>query len=261
MINVVVAQFPVTFSIQRNLGFIDSVLARTNVGDLVVFPEGALSGYSTDPSFVMRIECHTLMTGLEYLQRAAVEREINLWVGACVCENGEWFNAAYGFFADGKTQVYRKINLAHHERGIVSAGNVLPVFELHTPEGKIVVGVQICRELRFPEQWAWLARRGAQIILHLNNTVGDEAFRPVWKSHLVSRAAETQRFVLSANTAASAQLCPTMAVAPDGQIMGEIVSEKPEMLRVGLDLTRVSIWYLDQSRAVYAANFSGLNGM
>lgn len=260
-INAIIAQFPVTFSIQSNLNYIDSVLAQTNVGDLVLFPEGALSGYSTDPAFLTHIDCHTLITGLRYLQKMTAKRKINVWAGACVNDNGAWFNAAYGFSADGRTQVYRKINLGTHERGLVSAGHSLPVFELNTPEGKVVVGVQICRELRFPEQWVWLARRGAQIILHLNNAVGDEAFRPVWKSHLVSRAAETQRFVLSANTAASEQLCPTMAVAPDGQIMAEVVAEKPETLRVELDLTRVSNWYLDQSRAVYGANFSGLNSM
>jgi len=52
-----------------------------------------------------------------------------------------------------------------------------------------------------------------------------------------------------------------MAVAPDGQIMGEAVSGESEMLCVELDLTRVSNWYLDQSWAGRAANFSGPNGM
>jgi|GEM_PF-1924193 len=52
-----------------------------------------------------------------------------------------------------------------------------------------------------------------------------------------------------------------MAVAPDGQIMDEVVSRESEVLRVELDLTRVSNWYLDQSRAGRAANFSGPNGM
>ncbi len=243
-----VAQFPVTLSIQSNLEIIDSVLAQTNAGDWVIFPEGSVSGYSTDTTFLQQINHHELIAGLKHIQKESERRKINVWVGACINRDGKWFNTAHGFSADGKTQVYHKINLANHERGVFSAGNNLPVFELNTPDGNVIIGIQICRELRFPEQWGWLARCGAQIIFHLNNAVGDDLFQPVWKSHLISRAAETQRFVLSANNAAPKQISPTIAVAPDGQVLGEIVSAELDILRVELDLSKVSHWYLDQSR-------------
>jgi len=226
----------------------DTILAQTNPGDWVVFPEGALSGYSTDVSFLKHIDRDKLKAGLDHFQKESENRKINVWVGACENNAGKWFNAAYGFLADGRTQIYHKINLANHERGVFSAGDHLPVFEVMTPTGKVMVGVQICRELRFPEQWGWLARCGAQIILHLNNAVGDSKFQPVWKSHLVSRAAETQRFVLSANQSAYRQTSPTIAVAPDGQIIGEIVSAETGILRVELDLSKTSGWYLGQCR-------------
>jgi len=116
------------------------------------------------------------------------------------------------------------------------------------PAGPVTVGVQICRELRFPEQWKLLAQRGAQIFLHLNNAIGAEQYQPVWRSFLVSRAAETQRFVLSANNAAPQQICPTMAVDPLGKILGEIISAEVQLLRVEIDLFRVSNLYLQQSR-------------
>ena len=94
----------------------------------------------------------------------------------------------------------------------------------------------------------WLARRGAQIILHLDNAVGHAWNLPVWRSHLVSRAAETQRFVLSANNAAPEQNSPTIAIAPDGRVLGEIVSDRLEVMRVELDLSLVSNGNLDQCR-------------
>jgi predicted amidohydrolase len=119
---------------------------------------------------------------------------------------------------------------------------------LNTPAGNVLIGVQICRELRFPEQWGWLARRGAQMILHLNNATGDSSYQPIWRSHLVSRAAEMQRFVLSANHAAAEQVSPTIAIAPDGHVMAEAVSTDLEILRIELDLSKVSNLYLDQSR-------------
>jgi len=244
----VIAQFPVSLSIQRNLEVIDSVMEQTQAGDLVIFPEGSISGYSLDTTFLKQINQHEVMAGLSHIQKEAERQKINVWVGACVNHDGDWFNAAYGFSADGKTHIYHKINLANHERGVFSAGNSLPVFELNMPDGKILIGVQICRELRFPEQWSWLARRGAQIFLHLNNAIGDGSYQPIWKSHLVSRAAETQRFVLSANNAAAEQVSPTIAIDPGGRIIGEIVSSELEVLRAELDLSKVSDLYLNQSR-------------
>lgn len=247
-ITAVIAQFPVSLSIKQNLEVIDSVLEQTNPGDLVLFPEGSISGYSMDISFLERINEPELEAGIAHLQKQAIQRKINLWAGSCVNREGGWFNAAYGFCANGRTQVYYKINLANHERGCFSAGSDLPIFELNLPEGKALIGVQICRELRYPEQWGWLARRGAQVILHLNNAIGDSSFQPVWKSHLVSRAAETQRFVLSANNAAPEQVSPTIAIAPDGHVMSEVVSTELEILRVHLDLSKVSNLYLSQTR-------------
>jgi predicted amidohydrolase len=244
----VVAQFPVSLSIQTNLDAIYSVLEQTQSGDLVIFPEGSLSGYSTDPSFLEKIQTRELEMALSHLKNQAEKRKIHLWVGACLPAAGKWFNAAIGFTPAGKTHIYHKINLANHERGAFTAGADLPVFDLDTPDGPVTIGIQICRELRFPEQWGLLARRGAKIILHLNNATGDDRYQSVWKSHLVSRAAETQRFVLSANNAALKQICPTLAVAPAGQVLGEIVSPALETLRISIDLSQVSDWYLNQSR-------------
>lgn len=247
-ITAVVAQFPVTFSIQTNLEIIDTILAQTTPGDLVVLPEGSVSGYADDLSFLDHIDPRQLATSLDHLRAEAQQRGVTIWAGACTPQDGLWFNAAYGFSPDGATQVYHKINLATHERGVFTAGSRLPVFLLRTPAGTVPVGVQMCRELRYPEQWGWLARCGAQVILHLNNAVGNDTFQPVWKSHLVSRAAETQRFILSANNAAPRQVSPTIAVAPNGQVLGEIVSPDLGILRVDLDLTKVSNWYLEQCR-------------
>jgi predicted amidohydrolase len=247
-ISALVSQFPVTFSVQENLAMMDAIVAQAAEGDLVIFPEGALSGYAADPEFVRQIQITQLPAGLDHLRQNAMRRRIHLWVGSCIQQAGQWFNAAYGFSPDGDIQIYHKINLANHERGVFTAGSSLPVFELPFQDGTVQVGVQMCRELRYPEQWGWLARRGAQVFIHLNNAVGNESLQPVWRSHLVSRAAETQRFVLSANTAAPAQICPTIAIAPDGRVIAEIVSSETGILRVDLDLAKISQRHLDQCR-------------
>jgi predicted amidohydrolase len=247
-ITALVAQFPVSLSIQQNLESIQRVLEHAQPGDLVVLPEGSISGYSHDLSFLKTVDRRDLKSGLASLRAEAQKRRVHLWVGACLYKGESWFNAAIGYGPDGERSAYHKINLANHERDTFTAGSALPVFHLNTSSGTGAIGVQICRELRFPEQWGWLARRGAQIILHLNNAVGHAWNLPVWRSHLISRAAETQRFVLSANNAAPEQNSPTIAVAPDGQVLGEILSDRLEVMRVDLDLSLVSNWYLDQCR-------------
>jgi predicted amidohydrolase len=249
IIHALAAQFHVTESIRNNLKEIETVLAQSRAGDLLLFPEGSLSGYLTEEKKLQKINQSELKEAIRHIQRQAEIQGVNAWIGACVLDQGRWFNSAYGCCADGKTRVYRKINLATRERGVFSPGNELPVFVLQTPEGSFKVGVQICRELRYPEQWGWLARQGAQIILHLNNAVGDASAFPVWRSHLVSRAAETQRFVVSANNAAPVQNCPTILLAPSGQALGEIVSAEAGLLQTDLDLTQVSDWNISQSRS------------
>ena len=248
-IQAVIAQFPVSQNISENLAAVQAALEQARTGDLVLFPEGGLSGYSAEPGFFDQLDEAALHNALEQLRLVAQQRAIHLWVGAYQKQQGSWYNAAWGFTPDGKTHCYRKINLATAERQRATAGQDLPVFRLKFPQGEAVIGVQICRELRYPEQWGWLARQGAQVILHLNNAVGSDAEQPVWRSHLVSRAAETQRFVLSANNAAALQKCPSIAIAPDGQALGEVISAKPAILRVALDLEQVSDWYLSQCRS------------
>ncbi len=249
IINALLVQFPISLSIQENLVTITKMLDQAEPGDWMLFPEGSVSGYAIDLSFLDSLDHQELYAALDTLQVKAQQRGIFLWVGACTPKDGKWRNEAIGFTPQGEIHRYQKVNLAHHERGVFIAGDRLPVFSLPTSTGPIKIAVQICREIRYPEQWGWLARQGAQVILHLNNAIGADYYQQVWRSHLVSRAAETQRFVLSVNNAAVEQICPTIALAPDGHALKEIISAGAQILRVELYLTLVSNWYLDQCRA------------
>ena len=245
---ILAAQFPVSISIQQNLETIVGMLDYAQPGDIVLFPEGAVSGYSHDLTFLKTIDPDELIAALDELQEQAQKRKIHLWVGSCIQEFGNWFNSAIGFTPAGIIHRYAKINLANHERGVITPGSDLPVFELINPNGIVKVGVQICREIRYPEQWGWLARQGAQVILHLNNAINDVRFLPIWRSHLISHAASNQRFVVSVNNAAPEQNCPTVAVSPQGWVIEEIISGQSAFFRVELDLAQVSDIYLNQTR-------------
>ena len=72
---------------------------------------------------------------------------------------------------------HRKVNLATHERGRLAAGSELPVLQLRLDGGPLTVGVQLCREIVFPEQWRYLAEAGAQAFIYLTNAA-NPAVRP-----------------------------------------------------------------------------------
>jgi omega-amidase len=139
-------------------------------------------------------------------------------------------------------RAYRKRNLAHMERPLFAAGVDLPVFI----SGQTQVGVQLCRELRFPEQWISLAHGGAEIFVHPNNGVARRSVFEVWRSMLVARAHETQRFVISANASRHDQHCPSVVVAPSGVVLVESPAGVTEVVRTELDLAQVGDEYLSQ---------------
>lgn len=215
---------------------------------MIVLPEGALSGYAEDPSFLYDINTALLTESLGKLQVEVMQQQLHLIFGSCLQENHNWYNTGIYYGPQGETSVYRKINLATSEREHFTAGSQLPVLKVFSQGGAVKLGIQLCREIRFPEQWQYLARVGAEILVHINNAVGDETLAPVWRSHLISRSAENQRFVLSANNAQLEQKCPSMIIAPSGQVIWEALSAKSDMMRCTLDLGEVSNWYLNQSR-------------
>ena len=127
-------------------------------------------------------------------------------------------------------------------------GDDLPLFQVKLPEGILRVGVQLCREIRFPGQCRALAEAGAELFVYMTHAIDDELHRPVWRSHLISRAAENQRWVAATNVSHPTQLCPSMLIDPAGLVVHELVSEQAGLLRTEIDTTAVSNWYLNQRR-------------
>lgn len=248
-LSVVAGQFPVTLDIMHNLATITTLLHDIDAEEMLVLPEGALSGYDEDISFLHRIDQQRLTEALFALEETVKQRAAHLIFGSCLYEGGQWYNAGLYFSPSGKRFIYRKVNLATHERHDFTAGSQLPVFSIAGADTEFAAGMQLCRELRYPEQWRYLAQQGASIFFYLTNAVNPRQHMAVWRSHLISRAAENQRFVVSVNTAHPRQHCPTMIIAPDGEVLQEASGDKTILLRSTLDLADVADWYLNQSRS------------
>ncbi|MCF6139253.1 carbon-nitrogen hydrolase family protein [Pseudalkalibacillus berkeleyi] len=247
ILNVNIGQMPIQLDMKANLSHILNMMGQIEEGELLILPEAALSGYDHDLRFLDQIDVNQLQDSLDHLTEQVKMRKVHLIFGSSLRENEKWINAGIYLSPDGNMEVYRKVNLATHERNAFTAGSQLPIFNMETNQGVVRFGIQLCREIRFPEQWKFLSMEGAQFIAYLTNVISVDSL-PVWKSHLISRAAENQRFILGSNVADLNQGCPSIVVSPKGDVLEEIISDKVALKRVQIDLSSVSNWYLDQSR-------------
>jgi predicted amidohydrolase len=247
-IPVAVAQIPVTWSVSENTATALAVIGSGEPGSLVVFPEAALSGYDDDLSGLDELRPDELAAARDEVAAAAARTGVHVVCGSLLRENGRWYNAGLYFPPAGPPVIYRKVNLATHERGRLAAGSALPVLDMCLPGGDLRAGLQLCREIRYPEQWACLARQGAEVLIYLTYAVNPAQPPGVWRAHLISRAAETQRFVLAANVAGEQQHCPTMIISPRGEVLAEAPDGEPVVLRTVIDLAEISDGYLRQQR-------------
>jgi predicted amidohydrolase len=250
-LSTIVGQFLIGFDIPTNLHSILTIVENAEQDDLILLPEGAISGYSDDPALTEQLDPGKIKWAIAELQKVVKQKKVHLVCGACLLKEGHWYNTAV-YFSPVLTKIaYRKINLATHERTHFTAGNKLPLLTLDLPHGSVQAGIQLCREIRFPEQWQYLARQGAQILLYLTNAANPREEPGVWRSHLISRAAENQRFVLSANIADAQQHCPTMIISPRGAVLQEVPASTAAhtiLLKQEIDLADVSHWYEQQAR-------------
>lgn len=245
---VAVAQTPVSWDISQNLAAITSCLAEVRTGEIVVLPEACLSGYDDQLSGLDRLDPGALARAVDRLAGLAADRGIHLFCGSLLFEDGAWWNAALCLSPDGTRRTYRKVNLATHERGRLAAGSELPVLPLRLDGGSLAVGVQLCREIVFPEQWRYLAEAGAQAFVYLTNAVNPAVPAGVWSSHLISHAAVNQRFVIACNVADPGQHCPSMVVSPRDEILGDLPASQAAVLRTVIDTEDISDRYLSQRR-------------
>ncbi|WP_043267484.1 carbon-nitrogen hydrolase family protein [Streptomyces sp. CT34] len=243
-----VAQFPITWDVKRNVELISEVLAEAWPDDIVVLPEGALSGYGPDLSVLGDLDTLALANATDHVADLAQRKAVHLFCGTLLFDQGVWSNAAVYFSPNGARWIYRKINLAMNERGRLEAGTDLSPLSIPMTGGQVSLGVQICREIRFPEQWQHLASSGAQAFIYLTHAANTAEPAGVWRSHLISRAAENQRFVLAANVADPHQHCPSMIISPRGEVLAEVTSGDTAVIRTTIDLDQTGNWYLGQRR-------------
>ncbi|MGC2485674.1 MAG: carbon-nitrogen hydrolase family protein [Acidimicrobiales bacterium] len=248
-ITVVLAQVSVCWNIDENLETLSSVLNESRVGEVIALPEGMISGYDDELSGLDTLEPDVVENAIREVSRLVQSRRVHLFCGTLQHADGAWSNSLLYFSPDGASPTYRKFNLATHERGRLTAGSELPIFEVDIDGDAVSVSPQLCRDVRFPDQWHCPARDGAMAFVFLSCAANPRESLQVWRSHLVSRAAETQRYVIAVNVAHPLRNSPTIIVAPSGEVIAEVLGTESATIRADLDMSLVSDWYISQQRS------------
>ena len=210
--------------------------------ELLVAPECALCGYLPRPD----LDFSALQEAQDALVTRAAARGLWLALGATTRRDGKWFNSAMLFSPDGELAAcYDKTELMPRERGVFAPGGELPVFRI----GDWTVGLQICFDMRFPENWRILRRQGAELILHLSNASAGGGWKlPVLEGTVRCRAAENGVLVVSANDARAPQMMVSAICDVDGRHLACAAVNCEMMITATLDRATVKDDYLRARR-------------
>lgn len=208
--------------------------------DLVCFPEMWTSGFDW-PYLVENAEEHEGVIE----QVAALARRHRIWINGSlpsVTEEGRVANTSILFNAEGEQAgVYRKVHLFSllHEDRHLAAEDSLTVVD--TPWGKI--GLSICYDIRFPEQFRSHALQGARLVL----TPAAFPYPRLdhWQVLSRARAIENQMFLVGVNRVGSEDFGTdgivryfgnSVLIDPWGKLLLEASETEEELLTASIDL-------------------------
>ena len=194
--------------IKKNISFMtESILqAKSKSSDLVLFPENC--GYM-GPGKMMRLNA-TLEKNHPVLNMAinyAKKYSISILLGSIAVlktKNRNLKMANRSYFIDDAGNILGKYDKIHMFDAIVSKNESYKESDSYHAGDKIVnvnsnignFGLSICYDIRFPELYIKLAKRGANIIT-IPSAFTVDTGRAHWRILLRSRAIETSSWVLA----------------------------------------------------------------
>ncbi|MCP4624441.1 MAG: nitrilase [bacterium] len=201
--------------------------AKQQDANLICFPELNVTGYSTRASIEHSAEPIPGPISRR-LQKMALEFQIVILAGmAEKDDNGRIFASHLVVGPDEISGIYRKIHIAPPEIGIFTAGDSIPVFEA----GGVILGIQLCYDVHFPELSTRMAVDGADIIFmpHASPRGTPPEKLTSWLRHLTARAFDNSVFIIACNQNGDNQKglhFPGLAVViePSGEVINKDLS-------------------------------------
>lgn len=227
-------QFGVSHNVAANKHTILSALQVAQPNDWLVFPECALTGYfPEEDGFLEEIDPAVVDHAVNDIEQEVHRQYCHCLFGTATFAGGAWYNAVMVQSYTRTSQVYRKIRLSRLDKRHFLPGHTLPVYHV----GGVKIGIQVCREVVFPEPWRSLKRSGAQVIFHINNAI--KPYDEKWEHILITRAIENRLFVCSVNNAATPQTLTSYLIAPSGQTLLKADQQADQTAVQTIDLSEV----------------------
>jgi N-carbamoylputrescine amidase len=136
--------------------------ALASGSQVVVFPELAVSGYTTDPDLVRTVAEPLDGPTVGMLTELTARLGGLVATGVCERDGDTFFNTVVVVGPDGPVLHYRKLHLFDAEKNVYAPGDLgLPVVD--TDWGRL--GVCVCYDLRFVEVLRALSLQGADLVL------------------------------------------------------------------------------------------------
>ena len=257
---------PVLGATRRNLEEAFSLIGRVKEADLVVLPELFHSGYAVrdrDEAKSLAVNADEMSEPLIMCLDAARNYRMDVAAGFLELDrqSNMLYNSCWLINADGIAARYRKVHLFDSELDIFKRGN------LPSPIAKIPgarVGMQICFDWAFPEDWGRLAwgegdGTGAQVIAHPVNLVLADAC----PTAIRTRAMENRIFIITAGRIGANPgpigdiifQAGSRIVAPDGSVLAAGPEEKIAADMVSVDISTADDKYLTPRNHVLRERF------
>ena len=232
MARLVVVQMVSVKSISENLKQVELLLRGVQEGDLVLLPEN-FALFSTNRHTLNAAE--QIGTGQiqDFLSIQAKLHRCYLVAGSLpLRQNDKIYSSSMAYDPEGHLiGTYNKLHLfdvdiedgvgSYRESDLYSQGDELVLFD--TPLGR--VGMAICYDLRFPELFSELRRKGADILLlpaAFTKVTGEVHWLPL----LQARAIENQCYIMASNQGGKHEngrqtWGHSMIISPWGEVLAE----------------------------------------
>ena len=215
--------------------------------DLIVFPENFL--FRGDPKKLRDVALHGSATALSLFQTFAKRYQVSLLLGSLVMPSRKknyYYNASILISQTGNVKaIYHKIHLfdvALPQIKMRESNHFLPGNKVVTTTIRgIRAGLSICYDLRFPELYRILTKKGCKIVFVPANFTYPTG-KAHWEVLLRARAIENQLFIVACGqvgvspSSGIKSYGNSMIIDPWGKILGRLGNRKEGVLNLSLDL-------------------------